>query len=120
VSQASVTVLRRPAAASLAELAARLRAPLEAIGCERAVAFGSYARGTADGYADLDLVLVLPTDLPPLERGQLVRPVVEALPLAVDLLITTPEEYRRGLERGHGVFDAIAREGVTIYERPGG
>ncbi len=112
-----MTVLQRPAQSSLAELAERLREPLARAGCERAVAFGSYARGSADGFSDLDLAVVVETDLPRHERGVLVREVVEALPFAVDALIYTPAEFRLGLERGFGVCDAIAREGVTLYER---
>ncbi len=110
-------VLQCPAPSSLAEAAALLRGPLERADCELAVAFGSYARGSADGFSDLDLAVVLETDLPRHERGALVREVVEALPFAVDVLIYTPAEFQLGLERGLGVFDAIAREGVTIYER---
>jgi predicted nucleotidyltransferase len=81
------------------------------------VAFGSWARGTADGFSDLDLAVVLDTPLPRLERGHLLRGVVEALPVAVDLLVYTPAEFARGLEERYGVFDAIGREGVTIYAR---
>lgn len=113
-------MLRRRAAFSLAGLAQRLAPPLMAIGCQSAVAFGSFARGDADGFSDLDLVVVVPTDLPRIERGNLARGVVEALPVAADVVVLTPEEYARGLERGFGIFDAIAREGVTIYERSAG
>ena len=80
--------------------------------------FGSWARGVADGFSDLDLAVVIDTLLPPLERGHLLRGVVEALPVGVDLLVYTPAEFDRGVDEGYGVFDAIAREGVTIYARP--
>lgn len=115
-----VTILRARARHTLEELAQRARKPLEEAGAERAVAFGSWARGVADGYSDLDLAVVLETDLPRLERGRLLGALIDALPVGVDLLVYTPEEYERGLRRRTGVFEAIAREGVTIYARSGG
>lgn len=92
-------------------------APLQRAGVERAVAFGSYARQAADGYADLDLAVVIGTDLPRLARPALLAELYDALPVSLDLLVYTPEEFARGLEHGMGVFADIATEGVTIYER---
>ena len=112
-----VTILRAPARYTLAELAARARRPLDVAGAERAVVFGSWARGTADAWSDLDLAVVVHTPLPPLERGGLLQGLLDALPVGVDLLVYTPEEFARGLEERYGVFDAIAREGVTLYAR---
>ena len=113
----AVTILRAPARHTLAELAERARGPLEASGAERAVVFGSWARGTADAWSDLDLAVVVRTALPPLERGALLTELLDALPVGVELLVYTPEEFARGLEERYGVFDAIAREGVTLYAR---
>lgn len=111
-----VTILKKEAALDLGEIARRIERPLKEGGAERAVAFGSYARGEADGFSDLDLAVVLETDLPFLERAGLLHEVLTALPIGVDLLVYTPEEFRRGMERRRGIFDAIAREGVTIHE----
>lgn len=115
-----MVILRKDRPVELDEMALLLRGPLAALGAELAVAFGSYARGEADGYSDLDLVVVAPTDLPRLERGSLVADVVDVLPIPADVLVLTPEEFRRGTKRGSGVFEAIAREGVTIYQRSPG
>jgi predicted nucleotidyltransferase len=117
--QAEVTVLQSPATHTLAGLARIAAEPLRRSGAERAIAFGSYARGTADGYSDLDLVVVLRTDLPPAERWPLLRELLDALPVSVDLLVYTPEEFALGMERRIGIFDAIVREGVVLYARPG-
>jgi predicted nucleotidyltransferase len=94
-----------------------VRGPLEAAGAERAIVFGSWARGEADGYSDLDHVVVLDTDLPRFERARLLGAVLDAAVIPVDLLVFTPEEFERGMERRLDVFDAIASEGVTIHER---
>ncbi len=112
-----VTVLRAERSHSLAELTQIAEPHLIAAGVERAVVFGAYARGTADGYSDLDLAVVLRTDRPFLERWSLLSHLLDALPLPVDLLIYTPEEFARGLARRVGIFDAIAREGITIHAR---
>ena len=112
-----VVVLKAERRWSLEDLARMARAPLVEAGAERAVAFGAYARGTADGYSDLDLVVVLETDRPFIERGTLLGGLFDALPVPLDLLVYTPEEFARGLARGVGIFDAIAREGVAIHAR---
>ncbi len=112
-----VSVIKAPRRHSLEQLAALAAGPLRAAGAERAVVFGSWARGTADGFSDLDLVVVLETELPRVERPRALAALVDALPLGVDLLVYTPGEFELGLRDGYGVFDAIAREGVTIYAR---
>lgn len=114
-----VAVLKAPAAHTIEQLAELARGPLEEAGAERAVAFGSHARRKADAWSDLDLVVVLPTSLLFSERWTLLLELLQALPLTVDLLVYTPEEFERGLAERMGVFDAIAREGVEIYARCG-
>jgi predicted nucleotidyltransferase len=109
-----VTVLQRPAPCSLEELRALAVPALRRAGVERAIVFGSWARGEADGFSDLDLVVVLQTDLPRAQRGRCLEAVFAALPIAVDALIYTPEEFREGERRGVGVFDALRREGVDL------
>lgn len=111
-----VEIVRAPALLTLEDLAARIAAPLERAGAERAIAFGSYARGEADGYADLDLLVVLDTTRPPLERAGELAELYAAIPVGLDLYVFTPDEYRRGTERGLGLFDALARDGVVIHE----
>ncbi len=114
---AEVTVLQSSASYTLDELAQLAAEPLQRSGGERAIAFGSYARGTADGYSDLDLVVVLRTHRPPFERWPLLRELLDALPVPVDLLVYTPEEFVLGMEQRLGIFDAIAREGILLYAR---
>jgi predicted nucleotidyltransferase len=112
-----VAILKGESPWTLDDLASRLRGPLERAGAVRGVVFGSYARGTADAFSDLDLVVVLETDAPRFERARLLDEVYRAVPMGLDLLVYTPEELARGCDSGLGIFDRITREGVTVYER---
>lgn len=100
---------------SLADLARIASEPLRAAGVQRAVAFGSYARGVADAWSDLDLVVVMETDLPRLERGRLLAGLYDALPVSLDVLVFTPAEFEHGIQAGLDVFAAIATEGITVF-----
>ena len=111
----SVIILREPAKWSLPELARRAAGPLRAAGAIRAIVFGSYARGVADAWSDLDLVVVLDTDLPKLERGRLLESLHDAMPVALDLVICTPSEFETGSATRLDVFAALASEGKTIF-----
>ena len=115
MNQPDVTVLQRPAPCSLDDLRRRATPVLRAAGADRAIVFGSWARGEADGYSDLDLVVVMESDLPRPERGRdLAGQLDAALPVVVDLLVYTPGEFAAGRAGGFGVFDALARDGTDI------
>lgn len=100
---------------SLADLTRIASEPLRKAGVKHAVAFGSYARGVADAWSDLDLVAVMETDLPKLERGRLLGDLYDALPVALDVLVITPAEFEQGMRAGFDVFAAIATEGITVF-----
>ena len=110
-----VTVVEAARPCSLDALAKRAVPILRAAGVRRALVFGSWARGEADGFSDLDLIVVMDTDLPRAERGrELATRLDESLPVVVDLLVYTPDEFAAGRARGFGVFDALAMDGVEI------
>ena len=79
---------------------------------ERAVLFGSYARGDADAYSDVDLLIVWPTQRRFFERHELFPDVTAAFP-GCDLLVYTPDELAELRERGV-VYEAL-REGIVLY-----
>jgi uncharacterized protein len=109
-----VVVYKSPALLDLAEIRRRVAPLLARHGASRAFVIGSYARGVADAWSDLDLVVVMPTDRPFVERPLALTDVLDAVPMAVDLLVYTPEEFERGMTRGFGIFDSVAREGKAI------
>lgn len=61
---------------------------------ESAYVFGSLAEGRATRDSDIDLLLVVQTDKPFLERWRDFADVLQG-EYAIDLLVYTPEEFRR-------------------------
>jgi uncharacterized protein len=80
----------------------------------KAVLFGSYAGGRRDLLTDLDLILVVRSDLP---FGERLAEVRRLLPLGVDadVLAYTPEELESMRDRPF-LRRALA-EGSVIYEK---
>ena len=102
----------------LRDLAERLRPVLEQHGFEKAIVFGSVARGSASRRSDLDLILVKRTTRRFLDRyGGVLRDLYDAAPeREIEALIYTPEELQRLSSR---MFVATAlREGKVIFESP--
>ncbi|HXH11270.1 MAG TPA: nucleotidyltransferase domain-containing protein [Alphaproteobacteria bacterium] len=83
----------------------------------RVILFGSQARGTATPSSDVDLLVVL-SEVEDKRRAavEMLRAVGD-LPVAADIVVSTPEELaRRGQIKGT-VLRAALREGKVVYER---
>lgn len=97
-------------------LATRLR-PIFVKHCiERAILFGSLARGDVSRYSDVDLILVQRTNKRFLDRYDgILAEVSRAIPdRDVDMLIYTPEELETMKNRA--LISTALREGIVLYE----
>lgn len=82
-------------------------------GVKRISLVGSYARGRADLFTDLDILVVMDTDLSFIDRLRMLYPLL-ALPVDLDLLCYTPEELERMQDRPF--IKHLRREEVVLYE----
>ena len=89
---------------------------LEAGGAARAIIFGSYGRGDADEYSDIDLVIIKRTDLPFLDRYTDFGELFRVTPKALQILVYTPEEFDRMQENGNPFILNVIEDGTVIYE----
>lgn len=81
----------------------------------KVIAFGSVARGDADDWSDLDLIIVAETDRPFFERFKDFRGLYDVWP-RLDLLIYTPDEFERMLADENPLIVRAGAEGVVLHE----
>jgi predicted nucleotidyltransferase len=78
--------------------------------------FGSLARGTANPYADADLLVVLDaTDLPFRDRLPRYKPMGSPVPL--DVTVCTREELSRELSAGNRFVRRMVDDSILLYVR---
>jgi len=84
---------------------------------EKISIFGSYPKQTpADLLTDLDILIIMKTEKPFIERLKEIYYRL-ALPVDADILCYTPEEFER--IKGRGFFKRLLEEEVVVYERKG-
>lgn len=112
------------------EIRERLSPRLREIDAARAILWGSYARGDAHPGSDVDLIVIVDTDLGRFDRyKEYTWPLATALDgllpeepnrstPRVDLDIFTPHEWERHRLRNSSVYQRATSEGLVIYEQP--
>jgi uncharacterized protein len=85
---------------------------------DRVVLFGSRARGDARPGSDIDLLVIARSDKPRYRRAAPLYGALREIPVAMDVLVYTPDE----VEEWSGVRQAFVttamREGKVLYEKP--
>ena len=114
IPAARFTALRQEHVERLASELPRIVERLKDLGAERVILFGSYARGRRDYFTDLDLIAIMESDLPFIQRLAYIRrevsPVVET-----DLLVYTPNEFEA--IKGRRFFRHALSDAKVLYAR---
>ena len=86
-------------------------------GASKAILFGSYARGDADEYSDLDLLIIAESQRPFIERFKDFLDMWKVSPVkAMDVLVYTRKEFNSMRAQENPFIIAAITEGITIYE----
>lgn len=86
---------------------------------EKIILFGSHAHGNATPDSDLDLLVIMETDLPAAERTRKISRLLRPRHLPVDIVVKNPREIQRSLRRVDPFIHEILEKGVVLYARSG-
>lgn len=83
---------------------------------DRIILFGSRAWGAARPDSDVDLLVIVDSEDPPVERAVALGRLFRPRPAPLDLLVMTPSEVRERLGAGDRFLRRILEEGEVLYD----
>jgi len=84
---------------------------------QQIILFGSYASGDPTPDSDLDLLVVLDTDLPRRKRAVPIRLLFRPTPCPMDILVYTPAEVAEWNGTVNHIITEVMSKGERVYER---
>jgi uncharacterized protein len=84
---------------------------------EKIILFGSHARGEAGKDSDVDLLVVMPVTGSKRKKMVEIGVALHDIPLAKDIIVTTPEDFEWRKEIVGTIERPAAREGEVLYAR---
>jgi len=84
---------------------------------EKIILFGSYASGIPTADSDVDLLVVLNSDLSYLERHAQVSGLVLDRKFPMDILVLTPSEIEKRMKATNSIVRDAVEHGRVMYER---
>ena len=98
----------------LKEIVSRI---VDAVHPERIVLFGSYAYGRPKDESDLDILVVMDSELPRYKRSVSIYRALAGLLIPKDILVYTQEEIEEWSEVPQAFITTILKKGKVIYEK---
>lgn len=93
---------------------------ISALDPQQIILFGSCAYGRPGPDSDVDLLVVMETDDRPAERIMAVSRLLSPRPFPVDIVVRTPGELARDLNRVDSFIRDAVEHGRVLYTRPCG
>ncbi len=88
---------------------------VRAVNPQKIILFGSYAYGAPTEDSDIDLLVIMPFKVSQHQQAFEIRRRIKA-PVALDLLVRTPEVITQRLEWGDFFLREIVEQGKVLYE----
>lgn len=84
---------------------------------EKVILFGSQLAGEAEEDSDIDILVVADTELMPNDRFCAASNTLADYPFAFDIIVKTPEEYKRTRSVVNHIVYFADKYGRVVYER---
>ncbi len=84
---------------------------------EQVVLFGSYAYGKPRTESDVDLLVIMESDLRNIEQALLITQKLDYR-FGVDLIVRTPRQVKERIAMGDFFMRDILQKGKVLYARP--
>ncbi len=85
---------------------------------EKIILFGSHAYGRPRPSSDVDLLVVMETQLTPREQRLKISREFYERPIGLDIIVRTPADLERRIALGDFFLREVVSKGKLIYERP--
>lgn len=82
---------------------------------QKIILFGSYTRGETTEDSDIDLFLIMESNLRRDERAREVLKIFSDRTFPIDIIVYTPEEVEQSLKRGNPFIKEILSKGRVLY-----
>lgn len=83
---------------------------------QKVIIFGSVAKKVADEFSDLDILVVMESDMEPFQRAVPIYLAVANIRIPKDIIVLTPEEFAENQENEYSFVSEIGRTGIVAYE----
>lgn len=93
-----------------------VRRIVESVQPEKIILFGSYAYGKPQHSSDIDILVVMKSDLPRYKRSVPIYRALAGLLIPKDVLVYTPDEIEAWKDVPQAFITTILKKGKTIYE----
>lgn len=114
MSSSNLTEIEEVGQETLGELIDRI---VEAVDPQKIVLFGSHAYGEPHENSDLDLLVVMESDLPRYKRAVPIYQALTGLLIPKDVLVYTPKEIEEWKEVPQAFVTKILKKGRVIFEK---
>jgi predicted nucleotidyltransferase len=84
---------------------------------DKIILFGSHARGQAGSNSDVDLLVIMPVSGSKREKAIEVAVALHDIPVAKDVIVSTPDDFQWRKEIVGTIERPAAREGKLLYAR---